>query len=107
MKFSIQSLYTWYRNLLRNPKYRWWVILGTMVYIISPFDIAPDVIPILGEVDDVLLITLLVTEVSALVIDGFKSRQGQSTVEDVTTNTTPDVNTSTSSTVDVDAVSVN
>ncbi|MFM2065069.1 MAG: hypothetical protein RLZZ507_4740, partial [Cyanobacteriota bacterium] len=25
MSFSIQSLYTWYRNVLRNPKYRWWV----------------------------------------------------------------------------------
>ncbi|NRB06652.1 MAG: DUF1232 domain-containing protein, partial [Richelia sp.] len=56
MKFSIQSLYVWYRNLLRNPKYRWWVILGTIVYLISPFDILPEVIPILGEVDDVLLL---------------------------------------------------
>ena len=71
MKFSIQSIYAWYRNLLRHPKYRWWVILGTMVYLISPIDIAPDVIPILGQVDDVFLLTLLVTEVSTLVIDSF------------------------------------
>ena len=105
MKFSIQSLYAWYRNLLRHPKYRWWVILGTMVYLISPIDIAPDVIPILGQVDDVFLLTLLVTEVSTLVIDSFKSRQGQSTGEAVA-NATAEVDTSTGNTVDVDAVSV-
>ncbi|MDJ0618902.1 MAG: YkvA family protein [Calothrix sp. MO_192.B10] len=105
MKFSIQSIYTWYRNLLRNPKYRWWVILGTLVYLISPIDIAPDVIPILGQVDDVFLLTLLVTEVSTLLIEGFKSRQGQSTAENVA-STTYGVNTSTDHTVDVDAVSV-
>ena len=104
MKFSIQSLYAWYRNFLRNPKYRWWVILGTIVYLISPFDIAPEFIPILGEVDDVLLLTLLVAEVYALLLDGFKSRQGQSSTDNATT--TPGVNTSTGNTVDVDAVSV-
>ena len=104
MKFSIQSLYVWYRNLLRNPKYRWWVILGTIVYLISPLDIVPEVIPILGEVDDVLLLTLLVTEVSGLVLDGFKSRQEQSATENTTT--TSEVNAPTGNTVDVDAVSV-
>jgi len=103
MKFSLESVYTWYRNLLRNPKYRWWVILGTLVYIASPIDIAPDFIPIVGQIDDVLLLTLLVTEVSGLVIDGWKSRKGY--VETNTPNTSED-STSTGNTVDVDAVSV-
>ena len=49
MKFSIESLYTWYRNVLRNPKYRWWVILGTLVYLVSPFDILPDFVPLWGR----------------------------------------------------------
>ncbi|MDZ8052717.1 MAG: YkvA family protein [Aulosira sp. ZfuVER01] len=102
MKFSIQSVYAWYRDLLRNPKYRWWVILGTIVYIISPIDIAPDFIPIVGEIDDVLLLTLLVTEVSGLVIEGWKARKGVATNNP---NTSED-STSTASTVDVDAVSV-
>ncbi|QLE56471.1 YkvA family protein [Nostoc sp. TCL26-01] len=93
MKFSIQALYNWYRGLIRNPKYRWWVILGSIVYILSPFDFAPDFIPVLGEVDDVLLLTILVTEVSGLVIEGWKARQGES-------------NPTTESTVDVDAVAV-
>jgi uncharacterized membrane protein YkvA (DUF1232 family) len=75
MKFSLGSLYNWYRNAIRNPKYRWWMIIGTLVYLLSPFDISPDFIPILGEIDDFVLATLLVTEVSQLVLDKYKSRQ--------------------------------
>lgn len=103
MKFSIQSLYTWYRNLLRNPKYRWWVVLGTLVYLVSPIDIAPDFIPIVGQIDDVFLLTLLVSEVSGLVIEGWKARKGEVGTE--APNSTED-STSTASTIDVDAVSV-
>jgi uncharacterized membrane protein YkvA (DUF1232 family) len=104
MKFSIQSLYTWYRGLLRNPKYRWWVILGTLVYLVSPIDIAPDFIPIVGQIDDVFLLTLLVGEVSGLVIEGWKARKGD--VEMKAPYYTPEDATSTASTIDVDAVSV-
>ncbi|ARV60689.1 hypothetical protein BZZ01_20565 [Nostocales cyanobacterium HT-58-2] len=106
MKFSIQSLYTWYRNTLRNPKYRWWVIIGTLLYFLSPIDIAPDFLPIVGELDDVFLLTLLVTEVSGLMIEGFKQRRGN--VDAKATNTTEDSTSSanTANTIDVDAVSV-
>lgn len=100
MSFSIQSLYTWYRNVLRNPKYRWWVILGTIAYLISPIDIAPDFIPVVGQVDDLLILTLLVSEISGLVIEGWKARTGN--VE----TTHQDSTSSTGNTVDVDAVSV-
>ena len=55
MNFSIQSVYNWYRDTIRNPKYRWWIILGTLVYLLSPFDISPDFLPILGEIDDFVL----------------------------------------------------
>ncbi|MEO3705491.1 YkvA family protein [Trichormus azollae] len=99
MNFSIQSLYTWYRNILRNPKYRWWVILGTIAYLLSPIDIAPDFIPVVGQIDDLLLVTLLVSEVSGLVIDGWKTKKGN--VETSVNESTPRDNT-----VDVDAVSV-
>lgn len=101
MNFSIQAVYNWYRNLLRNPKYRWWVILGTALYFISPIDIAPDFIPIVGELDDVFLLTLLVSEVSQLVIEGVKSRKA---------NRDPNVangsSSNTADTVDVDAVPI-
>ncbi|MBW4564880.1 MAG: DUF1232 domain-containing protein [Mojavia pulchra JT2-VF2] len=103
MNFSIQSLYTWYRNSLRNPKYRWWVILGTLVYLLSPIDIAPDFIPIVGQIDDVLLLSLLVSEVSGLVIEGWKARKG---VADTKASNTSEDSTSTNKTIEVDAVSV-
>ena len=103
MNFSIPSLYPWYRDLLRNPKYRWWIILGTIVYLISPIDIAPDFIPIVGQIDDVFLLTLLVTEVSGLVIDGWKVRKGN---VDTTAPNAPDDSTSTANTIDVDGISV-
>ncbi|MBO3458867.1 YkvA family protein [Aetokthonos hydrillicola Thurmond2011] len=105
MKFSLQSVYSWYRNLLRNPKYRWWVILGTLLYFVSPLDIAPDFLPIVGELDDVFLLTLLVSEVSQLVIEGFKARQVNNVV-DSEASTTAESTTSTANTIDVDAVSV-
>ena len=100
MNFSIQSVYSWYRNLLRNPKYRWWVIIATALYFVSPIDIAPDFLPIVGQLDDVFLLTLLVSEVSQMVIEGVKARKNYS---ETTTTTDP---TNTASTVDVDAVSV-
>jgi len=40
MNFSIQSVYT--GIAICNPKYRWWVILGTALYFVSPIDIIPD-----------------------------------------------------------------
>lgn len=73
MKVSITSLYSWYRDTIRNPKYRWWIILGTLAYLISPFDIAPDLIPIVGQLDDFVIVTLLVTEISQLILDSFRS----------------------------------
>lgn len=106
MKFSIQSLYNWYRDLLRNPKYRWWVIVGTLLYFVSPFDIVPDFLPIVGELDDVFLLTLLVTEVSGLMIEGFKERKGNVDAQAAKTDSTTADSTSTANTIDVDAVSV-
>lgn len=78
MSFSIQSVYNWYRNTLRNPKYRWWIILGTLVYLLSPFDIAPDFLPAVGQIDDIAIVTLLVAELSQMGIEYFKVRQGKS-----------------------------
>lgn len=103
MNFSIQSVYNWYHNLLRNPKYRWWVILGTALYFVSPLDIAPDFLPIVGQLDDVFILTLLVSEVSQMLIEGVKARKGNS---DTTTATTANTADTGATTVDVDAVSV-
>jgi uncharacterized membrane protein YkvA (DUF1232 family) len=96
MKISMTSIYGWYRNTLRNPKYRWWIIGGTLIYLISPFDIAPDFFPIVGEIDDVMLATLLVTELSQLFLDKFKSSK----------ENTPSNNTGENNTVEVEAETV-
>jgi uncharacterized membrane protein YkvA (DUF1232 family) len=100
MKFPLQSLYSWYRNTLRNPKYRWWIVIGTLAYLISPIDISPDIFPIIGEIDDIALVTLLFAEVSQIAIEKLKQRQPKA---DSTTSPFTDAE---ASTVDVSAVPV-
>lgn len=103
MKFSVQALYEWYRATIRNPKYRWWIILATAAYLISPIDIAPDFLPVIGQIDDVVLITLLVSEVSQLLIDRVKTGKAQSVQPSESVNQTT---TTSTEPVDVNAVSV-
>ncbi len=102
MKFSVSSLYDGYRNLLRNPKYRIWVIAGTLFYLLSPFDLLPDVFPIVGQIDDGILIALFLAEISSLLIESFKARKGGD-VRDENSTPKPDSNPDT---IDVDAVSI-
>ncbi|MEM1395046.1 MAG: YkvA family protein [Cyanobacteria bacterium P01_D01_bin.116] len=108
MNFSIQSVYEWYRSLIRNPKYRWWVLLGTLVYFISPVDVIPDIFPIVGQVDDVFVLTLLVSEFSQLLIEGFKSRRGvtQTDTQAADSTTHAAAKNNSADTIDVDAVSL-
>ena len=101
MNFSLSSLYDWYRSAIRHPKYRWWVMLGTVIYLISPIDIAPDFIPVLGQVDDVLLAGLLFTELSQMMIAKLQARQDNKNVATDVNSTNPS-----SETVDVDAETV-
>lgn len=100
MKFPLQSLYSWYRNTLRNPKYRWWIVIGTLAYLISPIDISPDVFPIIGEIDDIALVTLLFAEVSQIAIEKLRQRQPK------TNASAPQSSYTDANTVEVDAVSV-
>jgi uncharacterized membrane protein YkvA (DUF1232 family) len=65
----LDSIYNWYKSLVANPKYRWWVIAGTLVYLISPIDIAPDFIPFIGQIDDAIVVTLLATELAQVLKD--------------------------------------
>jgi uncharacterized membrane protein YkvA (DUF1232 family) len=90
--FGEQSIYNWYRDIIRNPKYRWWIIVGSLAYILSPIDISPDLIPIVGQVDDVLILTLLVSEVSQLLIDRVKTMKGKETEPVASTDNPVDVN---------------
>ena len=104
MNFSLSSLYDWYRNAIRHPKYRWWVMLGTVIYLVSPIDIAPDFIPVLGQLDDVMLAGLLFTELSQMMIAKLQARQENKAT--TTTTATVDTDTVSSETVDIDAETV-
>ena len=77
-KNFVQAFYTWYSNTLRNTKYRWLIIAGTVLYLFSPIDIAPDFIPIVGWLDDGLIATLLVTEMSQVLLEQLKLRSRRS-----------------------------
>ncbi|WP_013320412.1 YkvA family protein [Gloeothece verrucosa] len=74
MNHIVESFYNWYRSQVRNPKYRWVIILGTFLYLISPIDILPDFIPILGWIDDGVVLTLLMTEISRLITENRQRR---------------------------------
>jgi uncharacterized membrane protein YkvA (DUF1232 family) len=64
--FTLSSIYQWYRGLLQNPQYRWWAVAATLVYVVSPIDFLPDVFPIIGVLDDTVLIGMLVSEMAQL-----------------------------------------
>jgi uncharacterized membrane protein YkvA (DUF1232 family) len=101
MNFSIQSIYNWYRNAIRNPKYRLWIILGSLLYLLSPIDISPDVFPIFGWIDDGVIATLLVAELSQMLLERLKpGKTEQATTMNAETTTAE------TKTVDVNAVSV-
>jgi uncharacterized membrane protein YkvA (DUF1232 family) len=101
----IQSLYKWYRQVIRNPKYRWWIVLGSLLYLLGPIDISPDIFPVVGWIDDGMVATLLVTELSQVLLEQLKSRrEGTATVSE--TAPQPTVQSAQSAVVDVDAVSV-
>ena len=90
--------YDWYRNLIRNSQYRWVIIVGTLLYLISPIDLLPDFIPLIGQIDDGIIVTLLVAELSGLLLDRVKAQKNK----DVAAETT----VASAETVDVNATSV-
>lgn len=82
MKHLVQAFYQGYRRLIRHHRYRWFVIGATLLYWFSPLDLSPDVFPIVGWIDDGLLATLLLTELSQLVTEKVRKRPSGISVED-------------------------
>ncbi|RUR83128.1 YkvA family protein [Chlorogloeopsis fritschii PCC 9212] len=98
-RFFTQLLVDKIRKIFRNSKYRWFAIIAGLVYLVSPLDISPDVVPILGWLDDGLIASLVIAEVSQIVAEKLKNRQkGNSATANPTQ--TPAV-------IDVNAVSLN
>ncbi|HEY9301350.1 MAG TPA: YkvA family protein [Phormidium sp.] len=93
-KTIVENVYNWYRQTIRHPQYRWLVILGTLLYLVGPIDISPDIFPIVGWIDDTVVATLLVSEVSQMLLESRKNKQNQQS-------------NSANTTINVDAVSTN
>ncbi len=70
---------SWFKRLLRKSKYRWFIIFGSLVYLVSPLDISPDLFPVIGWIDDGLLATLVVTELTQIAIENRRNRIKKST----------------------------
>ena len=73
MNIFLRSLYNWYRQVIRNPRYGWLVVAASLVYLLSPLDLAPDVIPLLGQIDDIVIISILATEVLNVISGRFSA----------------------------------
>ncbi len=97
----IEGLRNWYRNAIRNSKYRWLVVLGSLLYLVSPLDISPDVFPIVGWLDDGIIATLLVTEVSQLLFEQVNAAKKKNRQETAAADTA-----TAEQVIDVEAVSV-
>ncbi len=91
--FTVQSIYNWYREAMRHPQWRWLVIGASLLYLVSPLDISPDIFPVIGWLDDGVIAGLLVAELSQIMMQRLKTGK-------TTTETPP---TATADTVDVKA----
>jgi len=93
MNQPVQSFYDWYQKTIKHPKYRWVLVAGTLLYLISPIDISPDFIPIVGWIDDAVVASFLVAELSQIFLQMLTSKQARKSPEHFdTAHTTVDVN---------------
>lgn len=100
-------LHDLYRKALKHTKYRWVVIFGTLLYLVSPLDISPDVFPIIGWLDDGVVVSLLVTEVASLMSEQLqRKRKPGSNTDFVTESVAFDAESDATPTITVEAVSV-
>jgi uncharacterized membrane protein YkvA (DUF1232 family) len=76
-RFFAQPLYNLFRKLIRNPRYRWFILAGSLIYLLSPLDLSPDVFPVIGWLDDGMIATLVVAEVSQILLDRRRAQKDQ------------------------------
>ena len=85
VKDSIKNLYDMLKDKDRfklDKKYLA-VIIGTLIYVISPIDLVPDVIPVLGLLDDAAIIAAATGAISNIIIKykEWKKEQTKNTIE--------------------------
>ncbi len=78
-------IFAGYRRLLTHPRYGFWVALVSILYLLSPIDLLPDLMPVLGQVDDgallLLMGTVLVQGVLANIAPGERTPEGNPTTK--------------------------
>jgi len=55
----LPNLLRLYWRLFRDPRVAPWpkaLLVGALVYVILPFDVIPDMLPVIGEVDDLVIV---------------------------------------------------
>ncbi|MEM9004115.1 MAG: DUF1232 domain-containing protein [Cyanobacteria bacterium P01_F01_bin.86] len=97
MRFFIEG----YRRLITHPRYGIWIVLGTLLYLISPIDLSPDMLPIFGQIDDVALLVLMISAASQWVGQQFLGNQPSDSMADSQAE-----QDSAQQTIDIDAVEV-
>lgn len=103
MKLPVKWIYNLHRTALRHPQYRWLVICGTLIYLVSPIDLSPDLLPLLGQIDDIALVMLLVTGLSEIIAQYFQGDRQEVAQSDRQNSHN---HSASNQTIDVDAVSV-
>jgi uncharacterized membrane protein YkvA (DUF1232 family) len=102
-QFLNQVLQNGVRKALRNPKYRGLALITALFYLASPLDIIPDTIPIIGWIDDGVIASIVIGEVSQIVLEQMKKRNKNNYNENEVEFSQQQAN----AVVDVEAVTVN
>lgn len=89
-----------YRLLLGHPVARWFVVLGAIAYLLSPVDIAPDLFPIVGWIDDGVLAALVATGLTEILLERRRNLKAQKAASATAESGTPTAETSVT-TIDV------
>ncbi len=78
-----------YNGLLKHPRYRWVVMGASLLYLVSPLDFSPDLIPVVGWVDDGVVATLLATGITQVLLDRRQAMKEKKTLTTATSGEPP------------------